>query len=183
MNESTNDEEAMFQDTYKFRKTLSKSNIVEISAGIFVIIVFLLYAYLFKDKPVLLPIGSVLTAGGGLYIILYIIRNSMRKGEIPPKDEKLDYFKYWIEWYENTNKLLRSVFWWYLLPIIPGFIAFTIGMAQSVPGKSLLMLLILVPTALIGGGGVYWLNRYYASKKLQIRIDKLREWISALESK
>jgi len=173
----------MFKDIDKFDNRLSMSNALEISAGIFVIIVFLFYAYLFKSKPVLLPLGSVLIAGGGLYIIVYILRNRMRKGEIPSKDEKLEYFKYWIHWYENTYKLGRNIFWWYLLPLIPGFIAFTIGMAQLSHGRSLQTLTKVGSAALILGGGVFWLNRYYASKKLQRRIDKLNELISVLESK
>ena len=37
MNELNNDEAAMFQDTDKFKKSLSISNTVEISAGIIVI--------------------------------------------------------------------------------------------------------------------------------------------------
>jgi len=183
MNEPNNEETLMFQDTEKFKKTLFISNMVEISAGILLIIIFLYYTYLFRNKPILLPIGSVLAAAGGLYIILYIIRNSIRKGETPSKEEPLDYFKYWIGWYENTHKLTRSIFWWYLLPIIPSFIAFTIGVMQINPEKSIPILIISVSAALIVGGGVYWRNRYYASKKLQIRIDKLHKWISELESK
>ena len=183
MKELNNDEAAMFKDIDKFNKRLSMSNALEISAAIFVIVVFLFYAFIFESEPVLLPLGSVLIAGGSLFIIIYILRNGMRKGKSPSEDDKLDYFKYWIHWYENTYKLVRSIFWWYLLPLIPGFIAFTIGMAQSIHGKFLQTSLKLGFLALITGGFVYWLNRYYASKKLQRRIDKLNELISVLESK
>ena len=92
MNELTNDEAAMFQDTDKFKKSLSKSNIVEISAGIFVILAFLWGVYLFKDAPILLPLGCGLIAAGGLYITVYIVKNRMRKGHIPAKEKALHYF-------------------------------------------------------------------------------------------
>ena len=78
--------------------------------------------------------------------------------------------------------MARSVFWWYILPIVPGYIVFTIGTMQFRPEKSISILIISASMALIVGGGVYWLNRYYTSKKLQTRIDKLNEWISELES-
>ena len=116
MDKTTNNEVAMFEDTDKFKKSLSKSNLIEISAGIFVIIIFIIYAYLFRDKPILISIGSLLIAAGGLCIILFIIRNRIIKGEIPSREDQVDYFKFWIGWYENTHKLSRRVFWWYLLP-------------------------------------------------------------------
>jgi len=187
MNESNNDEAAMFQDTEEFKKSLSKSNTREISAGIFVIIIFLFYAYLFKDAPILLPIGSVLVATGVLFIILYIIRNRMRKDETPSKEETLDYFKYWIGLYKNTHKLQRSIFWWALLPLIPGLIVFIIGMIQNImPEISLTILIIFGSSMVLSiGGVVFWLTRHHVKGKgeLQIRIDKLSNWISELESK
>ncbi len=181
MNELTYDETAMFEDTEKFNKTLSKSNKVEIFFGALGMITFLFLAYIFKDKPIFLPIGFMLIALASLFIALYIIRNRKIKGEIPPKEDKLKYFKYWIYWYENTDKLGRNVFWWYILPIVPGFLTLTVGMVQLVPEKALLILLVLGSTALIVGGVTIWLNRFYSSKKLQIRIVKLREYTTVLE--
>jgi hypothetical protein len=178
----TNDEVAMFADIDKFKKSLSKSNIVEVSAGIFLIIGFLFYAYIFRNQPILISVGSVFSATGGVCVVLYIFRSRIRKGETPPKEETLDYFKYWIVWYENTYKLARNVFWWYLLPFIPGFITFCSGRIQLEPENSLQILMFAV-SVFIFGGGVYWLNRYRCNKKLQPRIDKLRACIVALELK
>ena len=96
MKELNNDEAAMFKDIDKFDNRLSMGNALEISAGIFVIIVFLIYAFIFESEPVLLPLGSVFIAGGSLFIIIYILRNGMRKGKSPSEDDKLDYFKYWV---------------------------------------------------------------------------------------
>ncbi len=182
-----NDEAAMFQETDEFKKSLSKSNTREISAGIFLIIFFLFYAYLFKDAPILLPIGSILIATGTLYIILYIIRNRMRKDEPPSREETLDYFKYWIGWYQNTYKLQRSVFWWTLLPLIPGLIVFIIGMMQFIMPEITLTILIIFGSSMVLsiGGVVFWLTRHHVQGKgdLQIKINKLNNWISELESK
>lgn len=90
MKELNNDEAAMCKDIDKFDNRLSMSNALEISAGVFVMIVFLIYAYIFESKPVLLPLGSVLIAGGSLFIIVYILRNAVRKGKSPSEDDKLD---------------------------------------------------------------------------------------------
>lgn len=182
MDQFNNDEATLFEHTDKFNKALSRSNKVEIFAGMLNMITFLFFAYIFKDKPLSLPIGFLLIALAGLFIALYINRNRKIKGETPSKENKLEYFKYWVYWYENTYKLGRNVFWWYILPIVPGLLTLIIGMVELVPEKALLIILVLGSAALIVGGVVFWLNRFYSSNKLLIRIVKLREHITELES-
>ena len=155
MNELKNDLEAMILETEKFKKTLFRSNWIEISAGILVIIAFLIFAYKFRSLTIFLPIGSVLTVAGAVYIIIYILKNRMRKGNIPSKEDKLQYFKYWVGWYENTLKLGRNIFWWYLLPFAPGFIFVIIGFIKIKPDKIMLLFTIVVIPAIIMVGVVY----------------------------
>lgn len=141
-----NNSNAQPQHTEKFAKALSVSNTVEIVAGIFVITTFSGLAYLFRDKPVLLPVGCLLFACGGLFIVLFILAKRVRRGEVPPQDDLLAYYQYWVIWYENTYALARKVFWWYLLPMIPGAVAFTIGFVQLLPEKSTQTLVVLGST-------------------------------------
>ena len=174
--------DAIIADTEKFGRSLDRSNLVEISVGIFVVIVFSLYIYVFRNLDILVPVGSGVGVLGVLYIIIYIFRFRRRKGDIPSKENHLDYFSYWLEWHNNTLKLARRIFWWYILPVIPGFVLFIIGMIKTVPQASLVMKSIVPIFGLMVGGMIYWLNRYYAARKLQIKIDALNATIDELRN-
>lgn len=180
--EEPNNQELIIEDTEKFKKALKMSNTVEIVAGIFVLMTFLPMAYFFRDKPISLPIGCLLSACGALFIILFILRKRVRKGEIPAKEDLLNYLRYWAGWYGNTYQLARNIFWWYLLPLIPGFVFFTFGFMQLIPDKSTFTLIVVGSTFATVFGIVFWLNRFVATKKLQTKIDSLNSWITKLES-
>ncbi|HUK32410.1 MAG TPA: hypothetical protein VLV86_00780 [Vicinamibacterales bacterium] len=74
---------------------------------------------------------------------------------------------------ERQRDLLRSVWWWYLLPFTPGVLVLEIGQALARPERtsriialSVVMCLLLV--------GIYALNRR-AAARIQRRIDRLKE--------
>ena len=91
MDQPNNSQEAIIKEIEKFKKRLFWSNIVEIQAGIIVIIVFSVFAFKFRNGIIFLPIGSLLIAAGVVFVILYIIKNRMRKGIMPSKEDKIEY--------------------------------------------------------------------------------------------
>ena len=69
----------------------------------------------------------------------------------------------------RQRDLLRSVWWWYLLPFVPGMLLIPVGYWLEGPGWVLLALGIFVAVAFVGIG---LLNQRVAHK-LQRRIDDL----------
>jgi hypothetical protein len=69
--------------------------------------------------------------------------------------------------------LLRSVWWWYLLPMVPGFVVLDIGMALEHPERTLRIVASGVLAVLLALG-IYELNRR-AAVRLQKRLDHLKE--------
>jgi hypothetical protein len=74
---------------------------------------------------------------------------------------------------ERQRDLLRSVWWWYLLPFAPGVLVLEIGQALAQPERtsriialSVVMLLLMV--------GIYALN-LRAAARIQRQIDRLKE--------
>ena len=175
----SNDHQLIFEEIEKFRKGLSTLATTEIVSEIFAIVVILPGAYLFRNETILLPIGFLLTVLAAVYQLLYIVKNRIRKGTIPSKEDKLPYLKYWLERYENTWKLARNFLWWGFLPFAPGFILVVIGLYQIVPDN----VMRIMPFMLTVGAGSYWWYRYYLGKKYLAGIDKINHLISELESK
>ena len=69
--------------------------------------------------------------------------------------------------------LLRSVWWWYLLPFVPGLIAVDVGMVFVHPERKWRIVVIRV-LAVVLTLGVYELNRR-AAARLQTQLDRLKE--------
>jgi len=74
---------------------------------------------------------------------------------------------------ERQRDLLRSVWWWYLLPFAPGVLVLEIGQALAQPERrshiiALSVVMMLIPVC------IYALNRR-AAARIQRRIDRLKE--------
>lgn len=79
---------------------------------------------------------------------------------------------------------LAGVFWWYMLPFIPGLLVMTVGSAmlraQTHPGASPVPGLIAGAVTVLVFGGIWWLNQRVA-RKLQKRIDDIDGLIGGKE--
>jgi hypothetical protein len=74
---------------------------------------------------------------------------------------------------ERQRDLLRSVWWWYLLPFVPGVLVLAIGHALAQPERTSRIIAWSVGMILLMVGG-YALNRR-AAARIQRRIDRLKE--------
>jgi hypothetical protein len=74
---------------------------------------------------------------------------------------------------ERQRDLLRSVWWWYLLPFAPGLIVLEIGQALAHPERMPRIIAVSV-LVMVSGVGIYALNRR-AAARIQRRIDRLKE--------
>ena len=74
---------------------------------------------------------------------------------------------------EKQRDLLRSVWWWYLLPFVPGVVVMVIGRALAQPERMAQIIAWSVGMIVIMVGG-YVLNQR-AAARIQRRIDGLKE--------
>lgn len=73
---------------------------------------------------------------------------------------------------ERQRDLLRAVWWWYVLPFVPGFLALEIGYVQQRIGPTWRVVVLGVFAAAVMIG-IHFLNRY-AAARIQERIDRLK---------
>jgi hypothetical protein len=74
---------------------------------------------------------------------------------------------------EKQRDLLRSVWWWYLLPFAPGILVLEIGQALARPERTSRIIVFGIVMFLLAVG-VYALN-WRAAARMQRRIDRLKE--------
>jgi glucan phosphoethanolaminetransferase (alkaline phosphatase superfamily) len=74
---------------------------------------------------------------------------------------------------ERQRDLLRSVWWWYLLPFTPGILVLEIGQALAQPERRS-RIIVLSVLMLVLAAGIYWVN-WRAAARIQRRIDRLKE--------
>ena len=73
---------------------------------------------------------------------------------------------------ERQRDLLRSVWWWYLLPFTPGILVLEIGHALAQPERTSRIVALSVVMLLLAVG-IYALN-WRAAARIQRRIDRLK---------
>jgi uncharacterized membrane protein YhaH (DUF805 family) len=74
---------------------------------------------------------------------------------------------------ERQRDLLRSVWWWYLLPFTPGVLVLEVGQALARPERTSRIIALSVVMFLLAVG-IYALN-WRAAARIQRRIDRLKE--------
>jgi hypothetical protein len=74
---------------------------------------------------------------------------------------------------ERQRDLLRSVWWWYLLPFTPGILVLEVGQALARPERMSRIIATSV-VVMASGVGIYARNRRGAAR-IQGRIDRLKE--------
>ena len=168
--------EDMRRKMHKFERRIFWRNMREYAAGAFVIAAFGFYEW--KFPALLVRIGSGLIIAATIYVMFQLHRRASVRPA--PADLGLstciDFHRHALE---RQRDALRAVWSWYLLPFIPGFTVFSIGMAVNQraarPGDLGHLVMgfgILTGCAAAVFFGVWKLNQWGA-KKLQSQIDEL----------
>lgn len=76
------------------------------------------------------------------------------------------------------EKLLKSVLWWYLLPIFIGLLFFVIGFEEPLWGKTVYLTIVVIVYAYI-----WWLNQRAVTKSISPLIKELKEAIAFINHK
>jgi hypothetical protein len=155
----------------KFQSTVRRRNRVEYAAGVLVIAGFGFYLWIFPT--LLMRLGSLLIIAGAIFIMAWIhFRASVNP--IPSQISFMDYMSRYREELRRQQTTLRTVWLWYLGPLVPGLVLFTIGMSrllEHAPGSGRPMWPLLV--VMIGVFAGVWLLNLWGARKLQRPIDEL----------
>jgi hypothetical protein len=161
----------------KFQSVVRRRNRIEYAAGVLVVAGFGSYIWIFRT--LLMQLGSILIIAGALFIMVWIhFRASANP--IPSHISFMDYTSRYREELRRQQSALRTVWLWYLAPLVPGLVLFTIGMSrllEHAPGSRRPMwpfLVVMVGTFV----GVWLLNLWHA-RRLQHQIDELSSLLAS----
>jgi hypothetical protein len=160
----------------KFERRIFLRNIREYAAGVFVVAGFGFYEWKFPAP--LMRLGSGLVIAGTLYVMFQL----HRRASFQPAPAGLG-LNTCIEFHrqslERQRDALRSVWSWYLLPLVPGLAVFMLGAGISQLtahpehlGRAVMSFSVQVGVDAVVFFGIWKLNQY-AAGKLQAQIDEI----------
>ena len=161
----------------KFQSAVRRRNRVEYAAGVLVVAGFGSYIWIFRTP--LMRLGSILIIAGAIFIMAWIhFRASANL--IPSHISFMDYISRYREELRRQQSALRTVWLWYLAPLVPGFVLFTIGMSrllEHAPGSRRPMWPFLVVMVAVFAG--VWLLNLWGARRLQRKIDELNRLLAS----
>ena len=122
--------EQLQRDALGFRRKIVRRNIQESIAAVMVALIFGFYAW--ELSVLTMRIGSGLVVLGS-FIILYQLQQRASMRELPPESLALPYITYFREELVRQRDALRTVWLWYVGPVVPGIGVFIWGMAEPNP--------------------------------------------------
>ncbi len=158
-------ESEMHAQLTKFQRQIKWRNILEYAAGAAVLVVF--GAYAINLESIWMKIGSLLLIIGTVFLLTNLHFRAGRR-EAPPDFESRSFY---ISELERQRDALKSVWLWYVAPLVPGLIVFRIGVHLS-ELQSHPYVFDAVGVGILGL--VLWLNAR-AVKRLQRKIDEARQ--------
>jgi len=161
----------------KFEKTINSRNTVEIIVAIGLIIIYSIFFYI-KPTP-LAKIGAFLLL---LYCfnVIYQLRRTAAKQPsfditLSLKEQLLAYQVYVLE----EQKLYKNIFYWYLLPMLPGLILFLIGTGTRLL-PAIVYFGLFIPLVFTF---VYYFNRKVIEKRTQPLLNDIARTLANLEER
>ena len=158
----------------KFYRFIRWRNGIEYAACVISVVTFTIY--IFTLPHLLQKIGSALIVAATFFAGWQLHRRASALS--PDRAGAVPIMEFARRQMVRQRDALRGIFWWYLLPFIPGLVVTTLGSAAAQAGETVRLVapswqawtFMLVMVALFGG--ILWLNRHFAHK-LQRHIDEI----------
>ncbi|MBT2134223.1 hypothetical protein KK137_07765 [Croceibacterium sp. LX-88] len=158
----------------KFYRFVRRRNLIEYAACVVALVVFSVYIVVLPH--VLQKIGSVMIVAGTVFAAWQLHR---RASAVPPENAgTMPILLFSRAQLVRQRDALRTIFWWYILPFLPGLFVIMLGgraVRLSKTGETAavgwqeLVLLGIIGASL---GGLWWWNQK-AAAKLQRHIDDI----------
>ncbi|HWK40921.1 MAG TPA: hypothetical protein VNR60_03240 [Croceibacterium sp.] len=149
-------------------------NIVEYAACVLVVVGF--SSYIFWLPHLLQKVGSALVVVAVFYVAWQLHRRA--SAVAPDSAGAMPILEFARGQLVRQRDALRSVFWWYLLPFVPGLLLISVGTESERAGETSAIVMPGigegVMLACMGAvfAGIWWFNQRIA-RKLQTRIDEI----------
>jgi len=151
----------------KFERTISQRNRGEYAASAFVVVWFGVWGWFAQSAVV--SLGCWLVVLGALYVVYHLHRYGAAR-RAPGEQGVTSCLEFHRSELVRQRDLLRSVWWWYLLPFVPGMLLMVVGGSLEPDERWVWLSLGMVNAVTFVGIGL--LNQRVA-RKLQRRVDDL----------
>jgi len=156
----------------KFYRYVFWRNAVEYVACVVVVVVFT--SYVFVLPHLLQKLGSAMVVLATFYVAWQLHRRA--SAEPPEKAGTMPLLLFARAQMIRQRDALRSIFWWYILPFVPGLVLAMIGNVldpdYAAKGAPLWVRWLIFAGMGAGLAGIWWLNQLGA-RKLQKHIDEI----------
>ncbi len=151
----------------KFDRMIAIRNRVECIAAAAVVIFFTWTAL--RAANVVMKAGSLVVAASAAWIIFYMLRYGKSDVTIDPSESLADYTQALIGRYDHQIRLLKSVKYWYLLPMYIGLLILGVGISMQTAQAGVPVWVDLIAPALctVVFGVIWWLNEVPAVRRLR----------------
>ena len=135
--------------TQKFEQKIRRRNYIEYAASVLVVAIFGWYATFPLPATPLWPIANLMIIGGILLVVWNLHRKA--RASAPPSDASaatlIDFQR---AEFARQRDSLKTVWRWYVLPVVPGLILWFIAVAVGIPAKDpVRAAIVLSGTALV----------------------------------
>jgi Flp pilus assembly protein TadB len=151
----------------RFEKRIDRRNLREYAGAAVGIAAYTFY--IFKFHSPVIRAGSVLVIAGVLYVVAQLYRRAS-PGKLPADLAVTASIEFHRRELVHQRDLLRSVWRWYIAPIVPGLAVFSAGIMP--PHSPVWVYLLLALFFLVTLGGIVWLN-HRAADRLDRQIAEL----------
>ena len=154
----------------RLERVVARRNLREYVAAAIVIPVFGLTVWVGPSDTIRFGAGLIIAA------TVFVVHHLHKRGaaQSPPTDlalrASIDFHRVQLE---RQRDLLRSVWSWALLPLMPGFLVLQLGLALALPARTARFIVIGVSYVVLAVG-LHALNRHVAAR-IQQRLDRLQE--------
>jgi hypothetical protein len=155
---------AMQNKTTQLRRTLQARDVVELSACVFVGVVFGIYYFIFHAP--IMRLGALITVAGSMFIAGKILYARRTTSAAKPDATVVESLRAELHSVRTQSQLLRSILWWYLLPLAIGGLVFVWGMPFDNLVFELVFKIGFTLVELVSTVKIYRLNQRAVSQQL-----------------
>ena len=117
---------AMQKQTTQLRRTLLARDVRELAACVVVGVIFAAYFFIYRAP--IARLGALITVAGSIFIAWKILHARRRTPAAKPDATLVESLRAELHSVRTQSQLLRSVLWWYLLPLAVGTLVFVWGL-------------------------------------------------------
>jgi hypothetical protein len=167
---------AMNNKTIQLRRTLFARDVRELLACVVVGVIFGIY--FFTQRAPVVRLGALITVAGSIFVAWKILHVRRATPPAQPDANLVESLEAELRSVRAQAKLLRSVAWWYLLPLSGGSLVFVWGM----PFSNLLFKGGFTLFTLALDAFIYWLNQLAVSTQLSPVEKQLESLLRAAQT-